>query len=237
MADIILIGTGTGEAPLTYLWTTGDGIIVSGSTTRFCTVRGPGTYTFKVTSKLGAFTTVNHIVVASQDLPIISIVTDSGGNSIAGGGGDLVLTATPSQGEGYAWYNSAGEVLNIDNTQLTVTEPDTYTFKASVLYPAVQGCFWWTLRSTSIDQFDCLVRARYKDCNNVTQVIETCSAASFCAYYVIEAELGTGGYQPITHTGLTTGLFGSISGGIDVTGCETSASAACTGEQSIIITA
>ena len=83
--------------------------------------------------------------------------------------------------------------------------------------------------------------ARYKDCNNVTRTVEVASGNqhSFCAYYVIEVRLNDYYWQPVTHTGITYGTFGHITGGIDIGTCVSGSSSnmACTGENSIIITA
>ena len=74
MARIQLLGTtSSGEAPLTYLWTTGDGTIVSGANTNIVTVSAAGTYTLRVTNSIGVWDEDTHVVTENFNTPVVTI--------------------------------------------------------------------------------------------------------------------------------------------------------------------
>jgi len=100
-----------------YLWSTGNGYIVSGPTTLLPTVNQPGTYNLLITNTLNGCTTSASATV-SQNVAL----------PVAEAGNGFELTCTVEQGSlstagssagasfAYAWSTSAGNILSGSNT-------------------------------------------------------------------------------------------------------------------------
>ena len=119
---------GNGSSTGTYLWTTSDGNIVSGSTTLNPTIDLPGTYQLQVTGSNGCMATNSITVSENMNLP----VSDPGtADPIGCATTSVSLNGNGSSSGGnfsYLWTTSNGNILN-GNTTLnpSVDAAGTYT--------------------------------------------------------------------------------------------------------------
>lgn len=128
---VTLNGQETTGLDVSYLWTTSDGNIVSGSTTQNPIVDAPGTYELLVTNQLTSCTAQATVLVASSiDTPVASageglelncvnptVILDASNSST---GNDFV----------YLWTTNDGNILNGTTTFFAeVDQPGTYVFQ------------------------------------------------------------------------------------------------------------
>ena len=234
--SIILSGSSSvGATPLTYEWSTLDGYIDGVTNTSAITVVTAGTYTLKITDSEGGMHTSNFSVTQSTSKPLVNITTNTGNNSLSGGGGSLILTGSTSVGTEFKWVNSLNEVVSITNI-LTVTEIGEYKLIVTNLLPTVQGCYRWNLNFNSDSEEHTGVGVIYKDCNNETQELRTKNSVAFCSYYPVSVDLNGNGYETPVNLGVNLGINGSLIGGTDEGTCVSNPNIGCEGEQVIIIT-
>ncbi|MBI1226452.1 MAG: HYR domain-containing protein [Bacteroidetes bacterium] len=135
----MLNGAGSSTGGFSYLWTTPDGVILSGSTTLTPTVGAAGTYTLTVTNTSSGCTSSDFTTVSSSTTPP---------TSNAGSDGLLNCTITSLQLNGssssqgnnfsYLWTTADGNIVSGANTLTpTVNEPGTYCLKVT---NTLNGC-------------------------------------------------------------------------------------------------
>lgn len=135
-----LNGAGSSAGNFSYLWTTtGNGSIVSGSTTLTPVIGTPGTYTIRVTDNVNGCTSTDQVLV-TQDInpPVFSIATPQVLT--------CSLTSVPVSATGtgfgptpqFVWTTNNGSIVSGGNTlNATVNDPGNYTLTAT---NTVNGC-------------------------------------------------------------------------------------------------
>ena len=128
-SNLLLNGSFSSNGPnFTYLWTTEDGHIISGSNLPFTSVDAEGTYTLKVTNTQNGCTATNDVYV-TQNTPVTGVISQvspvfcSGGSNgsatVAGGGGSYNYT--------YKWSNGklTPTITGLNAGTYTVTVMDS----------------------------------------------------------------------------------------------------------------
>ncbi len=137
--SVSLSGATSSSGPnYTYLWTTSNGLIVSGETTLFPNVEAAGTYQIEVTDQTNGCTAVATVeVTEDSDEPI----------AVAGTADDLTCStveitldgtgSSSGNGETYLWTTSDGTIVSNETTlNPTVNSAGTY----QILVTAANGC-------------------------------------------------------------------------------------------------
>jgi len=136
---ISLNGNGSSAgAGFTYLWTTNNGNITTGSTTLNPTVNQIGTYTLTVTNSANGCTTTDNVVV-SQDanVPLAAITQPANLTCTVT---ELTLVASASQGANfdYLWTTNNGSIVSGENTLSPIIDaPGTYVL---LVTNTLNGC-------------------------------------------------------------------------------------------------
>ncbi len=125
-----LNGTGSSAgANFSYLWTTNNGLLVSGATTLAPQVGAPGAYTLTVSNSQNGCTSTDSVVVTEDLTTPAFVITPPQVLT-------CLITTTPVTGSGsgfgslptYTWATSDGNIVYGGNTlSATVDAPGTYT--------------------------------------------------------------------------------------------------------------
>lgn len=123
-ATVQLNGMNSSEgAHITYLWSTTNGNIVSGPTTRTPTVNQPGLYCLEVTNNVNGCTTEACVVVV-ETAAVVAVSTAVPVSCFAGNDGSASVTGSGGNGNyTYTWSNSSTlpQIGNLTAGSYTVT--------------------------------------------------------------------------------------------------------------------
>jgi hypothetical protein len=137
MASIQLLGTtSSGEAPLTYLWTTSNGNIISGANSSTATVGTAGTYTLRVTNSLGVWDEDTHVVTENFITPEVTITPSPNTTELTLGTTQITLNGSATSGDGFVWTDGSNNVL-ATTQNLVVSSEGQYTLTVS---DSTTGC-------------------------------------------------------------------------------------------------
>jgi len=118
---------------ITYQWTTGDGNIVSGSTTTSPTIDQPGTYTIEVTNATNGCAASNNVVITEN---VTNPVADAGlTQTLDCNTSDLNLDGSSSSSGTeytYQWTTLDGNITSGSTTlSPTVNQSGTYSIEVT----------------------------------------------------------------------------------------------------------
>lgn len=126
ITEISLSGAGSGAG--TYLWTTTDGVIISGANTLNPTIGSTGTYTLEVTSSLNGCTAQSSVTVTDDVAPPVAEAGNP--DTLTCTTTFLSLDGSASSSNGnftYSWSTTNGNIIiGVNTTAPLVSEPGDY---------------------------------------------------------------------------------------------------------------
>ncbi|MBO0939475.1 PKD domain-containing protein [Fibrella sp. HMF5335] len=214
LTSVVLNGSSTTPGA-TYLWSTANGVILSGGGTPSPTVSAEGTYLLTVTGPNGCVATDAALVTLDNSLPTVTVSNDG---PLTCARTSVLLSATTSPGSvSYRWSGGASSAT------LSVTTPGTYT----LVVTAPNGCT--AQASTPVGQ-DILTPALSLSSNSPlscsrTSVILSALVSSYVGSYTYRWSTGVTGTGNASTLTLPVSASGTYSLTITAAnGCSSSAS-------------
>jgi gliding motility-associated-like protein len=146
--NLFLDGSSSSGGALTYQWTTGDGVILSGANTAIAEAGAPGTYQLKVIHASGCVDSTSVTVTQDANTPIAEagadrVITCDSTSFVLGGGSSTGTNII------YTWSTPTGHIVGpVNQQQITADAVGNYTI---LVQDTANGCQITDVATLTID--------------------------------------------------------------------------------------